>query len=208
MGGSAEGLPDAWVSADAADFGWAASADLQRIDPDRLGDVLELHCTEIVDRKIEPRLDLPVGVLGETDTARLANAFQARGDIDAVTHQIAVALLDDVAQMDTDAELDAAFGRQAGIALDHGILHFDGAAHGVDDAAELDEASVAGALDHAAIVHGDGRIDQIAAQRPQPRQDAILVGTGETAVADHVRDQDRRYFPRLAHVAPVSLGPD
>ena len=45
-------------------------------------------------------------------------------------------------------------------------------------------------------------IDQIAAQRPQPRQNAILVRAREPAIADHVRDQDRRNLPGLAHGAP------
>ena len=34
-------------------------ADVERIDPDRLGDVLELYRAEIGDREIEPPLDLP-----------------------------------------------------------------------------------------------------------------------------------------------------
>ena len=37
--------------------------DFERIDPDRLGDVLERDRAEIVDRKIEPPLDLTIGVL-------------------------------------------------------------------------------------------------------------------------------------------------
>ena len=97
--------------------------------------------------------------------------------------------------MNADAELDAALGRQAGVALDHAVLHLDGAAHGVDHAAELDEDAVAGALDDAAVMRGDGRIDQIAAQPPEPRQRAILVRAREPAVADHVRDQDRSDLP-------------
>ena len=154
---------------------------------------------EIADREIEPRLDLPIGVLGKTDRAGLGDAFQSRGDVDAVAHQVAVALLDHIAQMDADAELDAALGRKASIALDHAVLHLDGAAHGVDDAAELDEDAVAGALDHAAVMHGDGRIDQIAPERPQPRQCAILVGAGKPAVSDHIRRQYCREFPGLGH---------
>ena len=47
-------------------------ADSQRIDPYRLGDVLELGLAEIGNREIEPALDLAIGVLGETDAARLA----------------------------------------------------------------------------------------------------------------------------------------
>ena len=82
---------------------------------------------------------MPIGVLGETDGAGLGDTFQSRGNIDAVAHQVAVALLDHIAEMDADPELDAALGRQASVALDHAVLHLDGAAHGIDDASELDE---------------------------------------------------------------------
>jgi hypothetical protein len=51
--------------------------------------------------------------------------------------------------MDADAELDTALRGQAGVALDHAVLHFDCAAHGVNDASELDDRAVAGALDDA-----------------------------------------------------------
>ena len=107
--------------------------------------------------------------------------------------------------MNSDAELDAALGRQAGIALDQALLHFDRAAHGIDHAAEFDEAAVAGALDDAPIMRGDGGVDQIAAQPPEPRQRAVLVGAGEPAVADHVGDQNRRDFPGFAHGEPPSI---
>ena len=60
--------------------------------------------------------------------------------------------------------------------------------HRVHDAAELDDAAVAGALDDAAMVHGDCGIDQIAAERPEPRQNSIFVRAGESAIADHIRD--------------------
>src|SRR5208337_1513865 len=99
---------------DAARFGRRGDADLQRIDPDRLGDVLELGLTEIGDGEIEPALDLPIGLLGKTDSAGFSDAFEARGDVDAVAHQIAVALLDDVAEMNADAEFDALVRRDAG----------------------------------------------------------------------------------------------
>ena len=98
--------------------------------------------------------------------------------------------------------------RHAGVALDQAVLHFDGAAHRVDHAAELDQAAVAGALDDAAVMHGDGGIDQVAAQPPQPRERAILVRAREPAVADHVGDQDRGNFPGLAHGAPLGRQSD
>ena len=110
----------------------------------------------------EPPLYLTIGVLGQTDSARFANPLQSGGDIDAIAHQIAVALLDHVPQMDADAEFDAALGRKTGIALDEAVLHFDGASHGVDHAAKLDEASVASALNDTAMMSADCGVDQIA----------------------------------------------
>src|SRR5271163_376125 len=136
----------------AARLGRCGDADLQRINSDRVGDVLELGRAEVGDGEIEPSFDLAIGVLGKADAARLANTLKQRGDVDAVAHEVAVALLDNIAQMDADAELYAAFRRHAGIALDHAVLHLDRTAHRVDDAAELDETAVAGALDDAAMM--------------------------------------------------------
>jgi hypothetical protein len=45
-------------------------------------------------------------------------------------------------------------------------LYFDGAAHRVDYASKLDENAVAGALDDAPMMGGDGGINQIASQPP------------------------------------------
>ena len=145
---------------------------------------------------------MTVGVLGKTDRAGRGDPFQSRGDVDAVAHEVAVGLLDDVAKVNADPEFYAALGRQAGVALDEAILHLDGAAHGVDHAAELDEAAVAGALDDAAMVRGNGGIDQIAAQSPKARERAILVGASKPAIADNVRNQDRSNLPDFGHGAP------
>ena len=183
-------------------------AGLKRVNSDRLGDVLELRWAEIADRKIEPPLHLTIGVFGKADRAGLANAFQTRGDIDAVAHQIAVALLDDVAEMNANPELDAPLGRHAGVALDEAVLHFDGAAHGVDHAAELDDRAVAGALDDASVVHGDDRVDQVAAQCPEPRQRAIFVRPCKPAIAGDVGHQNRCEFAGLGHGAPLGCRSD
>jgi hypothetical protein len=51
---------------------------------------------------------------------------------------------------------------RARVALGH--LHLHGATHRVDDASELDDAPVACPLDDAAVIHRDGRVDEIAAQ--------------------------------------------
>ena len=64
--------------------------------------------------------------------------------------------------MDADAELDTALGRYAGITLDHGVLHLDGAAHSIHHAAELDDDSITGALHDTASVNCNSWVDQIA----------------------------------------------
>ena len=99
------------------------------------------------------------GLLGEADRAGLGDPLQSRRDIDAVAHEIAVALLDHIAEMDADAEIDAALGRHTGVALDHGVPDFESAAHRVDHAADFDQRAVAGALNDAPAMNGDGRID-------------------------------------------------
>jgi hypothetical protein len=142
---------------------------------------------------------LAVGVLGKTNTARISDPFQSRGNIDAVAHQVAVTLLDHISKMNTDAKLDTALGRKTRIALDHPVLHFDGASDGVDDATELNEASVTCTLDHPSVVYGDCRIDQIAAERSQPSQSPILVGAGKPAVSDDVGGENCGEFPGLGH---------
>ena len=122
-----------------AGFACGGRADFKRIDPDRLGDILELGRAKIADREIEPTLDLTIGVLGHADCAGLGDALQARGDINAVAHQIAVALLDHVAQVNADAELNSAVRRHARISFDETMLHFDRATHRVDHAAKFGE---------------------------------------------------------------------
>ena len=124
---------------------------------------------------------MAIGILRQADGAGLGNTFKTRGDIDAVTHQIAVALLDYIAQMDADAEVDPALRREASVPLRHAVLNFNGTAHCIDHAAELDQGSIASALHHAPVMHGNGRVDEITPQCTQPSQRAILIGTSEAA---------------------------
>ena len=104
--------------------------------------------------------------------------------------------------MDTDAKLDAPILWYARVALDQAALHLDRAPDRVHYAAELNDVAVAGALDDSAVMRGDGGIDQIAAQASQPRQGAILIRPGKSAVANNIRDQNRRDFTRFPHGAP------
>jgi hypothetical protein len=74
---------------------------------------------------------LAIGILRKTDAARISNSFKARGNVHTVTHKIAVSLLDYIAQMDADSELDPPIRRQTGITLHHAVLHLDGTADSI-----------------------------------------------------------------------------
>ena len=60
-------------------------------------------------------------------------------------------------------------------------------------------AAVAGALDDPAVMRRDCRINEVASERPQPRQNPVLIGSGKPRVADNVGHQGRGEFSRLAH---------
>ena len=50
------------------------------------------------------------------------------------------------------------------VALDHAVLHLDGAMHGVNYATKLNDAPVAGALHRAPVMEGNSRVDEVAAE--------------------------------------------
>ena len=169
-------------------FRLARRVDFEGIDADRLGDVLQLRRPKIGSLEIEPRLHLAVGVLRKADRAGPGDFFQPRGDIDAVAHEVAVALLDHIADVNADAEFNSPLGRHAGVALNEAVLQLDRAAHSIDDAPKLDDDPIAGALHDAAAMGGDGGVDQIAAETPKARKRSVLVRAGEPAVADDICD--------------------
>src|ERR1700722_18168590 len=81
--------------------------DSKRVNPNRLRDILQLDGAKIADCEIEPALHLTIGVFGEADSSLLANTFQPRGNVDAIAHEVAVRLFDDIAQVNADAKFDA-----------------------------------------------------------------------------------------------------
>src|SRR5262245_49268966 len=141
------------------------------------------------------------------DQARANESWRARPrrDVDAVTHQVAIAFLDNVAEMNADTKFDAPLRRQTGFALDHQVLNLDAATNSVDDTAKFHEDSIAGWLHDASVVDGDRRIDQVASQGTQPCQRAVLVRSGQPAESDDVRREDRSKLSRLSHVRALGL---
>jgi len=104
-----------------------------------------------------------------------------------------------VALMDADAPLDAVFRNRRRVALDHVRLHFAGATQRVDGAGEFDQQTVTGGLDDPPVMGGDLRIDQLAADRLEPRQRPLLVRSDQPRVARHIGGKDRGETAGCSH---------
>ena len=125
------------------------------VDAHRPLDVLQRLLAGVLEGEIEPVADV-----SRTDCRKrqcrpaLAMLSMPRRDVDASPIDVVV-LEDDVAEVDADAELDAAVLRHIGVALAHPALDVGGAGHRVHHARELDQHAVAGELDDAALMLGD-----------------------------------------------------
>lgn len=74
---------------------------INRIGPDRIGDILQFLKSQIVEDNVDFAADLPVRIVGDANAAGLCNAFKARCDVDAVAEDIIV-IDNDVADMNPD----------------------------------------------------------------------------------------------------------
>ena len=138
--------------------------------------------------------------IGDEHPARIGQGFDPGRDVDAVAIEV-VALDDHVAEIDADAQLNAAFRSDAGVALGHRLLHRDRAAHRIDDAGKFHQHAVAGGLDDAAAVLGDIRIEKLAAQRFEAFERALFVRAHQPRIPRDIGGEDRGETAGLTHVA-------
>ena len=173
------------------------------VNPYRPLDVLQRARANILEAGLDLAADVLVHPRRDANTAGIGQPFQPRRDIDAVAIDV-VAVDDDIADIDADAEIDAAAGRNARIPVGHALLPFDRAAHRVDDAGEFDQQTVAGRLDDAAAMLGDLGVAQFAPDCFEPGERAFLVDAHEPRIARDIGRQDRRQFsldPHSVHLA-------
>ena len=93
-----------------------------------------------------------------------------------------------VANMDAEAKLDPPVFWDACVPLNHSILYFDSAAYGVNRTTELDYRAVTRTLNDASVMNGYCRVDDIAAEPSEACECPVLVGAGEPAVANDIRN--------------------
>ena len=65
------------------------------------------------------------------------------------------------------------------------------AAHRIDDAGKLHQQAIAGGLDDAAMVLGDLRIEELAAQRLEAFERAFLIRPHQPRIPRHIGGEDR-----------------
>jgi hypothetical protein len=111
--------------------------------------------------------------------------------------------LDNIADMNTDAQFDSTLCRQSEIALSHPCLQLHCAADGVNAAPKLAQHAIAGALHDPAPMNCDSRIDEVASQRADACERTILVARRQTAEADDVRHQDCGELAYFGHCLPI-----
>jgi hypothetical protein len=120
----------------------------------------------------------------------IGQGLDPRGDIDPVAIEV-VALDDHIAEIDADAQFDAALCAGIRAPLLHRLLHLDCAAHRIDDARKFHQHAVAGGLDDAAVVRGDLRIDELGAQRFEAFERPLLVRPHQPRIACDIGGEDR-----------------
>jgi hypothetical protein len=134
--------------------------------------------------------------IGDEHSAGIGERLDRSGDVDAVAIEV-ISLDDDVAEIDADAQFDAAARRDAGVPLGHRLLHRDRAAHRIDDTGEFHQHAVAGGLvpgskpGDVAVVFGDLRIQELALQRLEAFERTFLVRPHQPRIARHIRGEDR-----------------
>ncbi|MCX8227880.1 MAG: hypothetical protein OTI35_17565, partial [Sulfitobacter sp.] len=136
---------------------------------------------------------------GNANLARLGKPLKTRGDVDTITHQIAVIFLDHITKVNAYTKLDTVIRRFICVSLGHDILNLDGAARGLNNTAKLDERAVASALHYAPAVCGNRRIDDIATQTSQTCEHFILICVSEATKTYDISNQNCCESPNFLH---------
>jgi hypothetical protein len=128
--------------------------------------------------------------LRDADAARFGEPLKACRQVDAVAVDVAVRLVDDVAEVDADPEPEAELRGNAGLALRRAALDRSGTGDRVHRAAEHAQDAVAHQFGDTAAMLRDQRLDELSSEVFEAAQRAVLIRLHQACVADHVRRQD------------------
>jgi hypothetical protein len=127
---------------------------------------------------------------GDQDGTRFGDAFEPRGDVDAVAIEI-TAFDNDVTQIDADAQHDPPLLRLIAVCGGHALLELDRALHGVNSAGELHQHAIAGDLEDASAMLGNQGPQHLLAADLEGSQRAGFVDLHQAAKTDYIHCQNR-----------------
>src|SRR4051794_28246546 len=131
---------------------------------DRPRYVLQRLLTNVLETHVELCRGILLHARRDTHSAGIGYTLKTRGDVDAITEDIAI-LFHDVAYIDANSEGDASVLRIAGVVAGHICLNLDRASHRVHDAPKFSEEPVAGSFHDATTVSEYRRIKHVTAER-------------------------------------------
>jgi hypothetical protein len=167
------------------------------IDPHWPGNVLDLLLAQILKTRAAGRARGRGPYWGQIPPG-IGQGFDPCGDVNAVAIEV-VAFDDHVAEIDADAQLDPAGRRDTSIPPGHCLRHRDHAAHRIDDAHKFHQHAVAGGLDDAAMMFADFPIEELAAQRFEAFERALLVRSHQPRIPRHIGGKDRGETSARSH---------
>ena len=154
------------------------------IDLYRPRNVLEVLGTEILEVGVDLAGDLVIDGLGQIDAARFGQRSYPRCDVDAVAKDVAF-LLDDLAEIDSDADRDTVFFGEGLVALRDLVAQSGGTVGCLDDVVEIGEHQFGGFLEDVSAKLGDPRSDHPGHKGSELGEILLLVTRGQPAVAGH-----------------------
>jgi hypothetical protein len=129
--------------------------------------------------------------VGDANTARLSETFEAGRNVDTVAVNI-LTLNDHVAEVNSDSKEHFLVMGCTILARRHAVLDISGTLNGIDDTTELDKEPVAHGLHKSTSMLGHGGMNDFIELVVEAHPRAGLIDTHEAAIAHHVSRDDRR----------------
>jgi hypothetical protein len=120
----------------------------------------------------------------------LGQSLQTRRDVHSVAKDIP-ALGNDIAEVNTDAELNPLLRRRGYVTLGNPALDLNRASHGIDHTLELCQETVAGVLHNPPVVLDDLRMDQLLEVPSKPPACSLLIRRHQARISRYVGGQYR-----------------
>ena len=116
---------------------------------------------------------------------RIGQSFQPGCEIHTIAIDI-LAIDDEVAEIDANAEIKTFFTRQLCIVFLERELNIDRASDGIHNARELNQGSIAHKFDQPAIMSSDSWVDVVGPHGLQPIKGIRLIILHKAAIADDI----------------------